>query len=58
MTDGHAVMFAHLLPMAVIDFSKAGLMYACHAGGCTKSPYRIDAEALKGQVTSLLRDLG
>jgi hypothetical protein len=42
VTDGHAMMFVHLLSMAVIDFCKVRLMEASHTGGLIKATYRND----------------
>jgi hypothetical protein len=45
VTDGHGMMFVHLLPVAVIEFSKTGLMEASHAGGLIESGAQGNAAA-------------
>ena len=45
VTDGHAMMFVHLLLMAVIDFGKVRLMETCHAGSLIESGAQDDAAA-------------
>jgi hypothetical protein len=45
MADGHAMMFVQVLPMAVIDLSKTGLMEASHTGGLIESGAQGNAAA-------------
>ena len=46
VTDGHGVMFVHLLPMVVINFCEMWLMEASHTGGLIKSGAQGNAAAL------------
>jgi hypothetical protein len=45
VTDGHAMMFVDLLPVAVIDLCMVGLMEPSHAGGLKKGSAQGNAAA-------------